>query len=56
MRGPPQVGSRRIHADARCEGWAVNNEIVQRLWREEGVRVPIRRRRERGGTSTGPRR
>jgi hypothetical protein len=29
-----------------------NHKKVQRLWREEGLRVPQRRRRKRIGTST----
>jgi putative transposase len=37
------------------EGWAVNRKKVQRLWREEGLRVPPKRRkRQRLGTSTTP--
>jgi len=30
------------------------NTKIQRLWRDEGLRVPHRRRRERHGTSTAP--
>jgi len=32
---------------ARCvdEGWAVNRKKIQRLWREEGLRVPQRKRK-----------
>jgi putative transposase len=37
---------------ARGEGWHVNHKRIQRLWREEGLRVPQRRRRKRHGTST----
>ena len=32
--------------------WAVNHKKVQRLWREEGLRVPVKRRRKRVGSST----
>jgi len=32
----------------------VNHKKIQRLWREEGLRVPRRRRRNRTGTSTTP--
>jgi putative transposase len=32
----------------------VNHKKIQRLWREEGLRVPQRRRRKRLGTSTAP--
>jgi len=49
----PRWGYRRAHADARGEGWCVNHKKTQRLWREEGLRVPQRRRRKRRGTSTG---
>ena len=50
----PRRGFRNAHADARGEGWAVNHNKIQRLWREEGLRVPQRRRRKRLGTSTSP--
>ena len=30
----------------------VNHKKIQRLWRDEGLRVPQRRRRKRLGTST----
>jgi transposase len=46
-------GSRRYH-DARGEGWIVNHKKLQRVWREEGLRVPIRARRKRVGSSTAP--
>ena len=32
----------------------VNHKKIQRLWREEGLRVPQRRRRKRHGSSTVP--
>ena len=32
----------------------MNHKKIQRLWREEGLRVPQRRRRKRLGTSTAP--
>ena len=32
----------------------MNHKKIQRLWREEGLRVPQRRRRKRHGTSTTP--
>jgi transposase InsO family protein len=34
--------------------WIVNHKKVQRLWRQEGLRVPERRRRKRRGGSTAP--
>jgi putative transposase len=51
----PRWGYRRAHAQLREEGWEVNRKRVQRLWREEGLRVPVRRRkRQRLGDSTVP--
>jgi putative transposase len=40
--------------DARAEAWQVNHKKVQRLWRDEGLRVPQPRRRKRLGASTAP--
>ena len=48
----PRWGFRRACHCARGEGWTVNHKRVQRLWCEEGLRVPQRRRRKRLGTST----
>jgi putative transposase len=45
---------RPAYHDARAEGWMVNHKKLQRLWREEGLRVPVRRRRKRLGSSTAP--
>ena len=54
-RERPRWGYRRAHADLLAEGWLVNRKRVQRLWREEGLRVPRRRRkRRRLGASTVP--
>jgi putative transposase len=54
-RAHPRWGYRRAHAQLCCQGWRVNRKAVQRLWREEGLRVPVRRRkRQRLGTSTTP--
>ena len=50
----PRRGFRPAYHDARGEGWVVNHKKIQRLWREEGLRVPQRRRRKRHGTSTAP--
>jgi putative transposase len=39
----------------RDEGWSLNRKRTQRIWREEGLRVPQRRRkRQRLGESTVP--
>ena len=50
----PRRGFRNAYHDARDEGWHVNQKKIQRLWREEGLRVPQKRRRKRLGTSTTP--
>ena len=50
----PRRGFRPAYHDARAEGWNVNHKKIQRLWREEGLRVPHRRRRKHTGTSTAP--
>ena len=48
----PRWGYRRAHAVLQRRGWRVNRKKVQRLWREEGLRVPPRRRkRQRLGDS-----
>jgi putative transposase len=48
-RRHPRYGYRRIHALLRREGWACNRKRVQRLWREEGLRLPAKARRRRRG-------
>ena len=50
----PRRGFGNAYADARGEGWATNHNKIQRLWREEALRVPQRRCRKRTGTSTAP--
>lgn len=51
----PRWGYRRAHSHLLELGWSVNRKRVQRLWREEGLRVPPRRRkRQRLGQSTVP--
>lgn len=48
-------GYRRAHAVLVREGHRVNRKKIQRLWREEGLRVPQKRRkRQRLGDSTTP--
>ena len=54
-RAHPRWGYRRAWATLREEGWTVNRKRVQRLWREEGLRVPAKRRkRQRLGHSAVP--
>jgi putative transposase len=50
----PRRGFRPAYHDARAEGWKVNHKKIQWLWREEGLRVPQRRRRKRHGAPTAP--
>jgi len=51
----PRWGFRRAHATLRLEGWKVNHKRVQRLWRDEGLRVPQQSpKRRRLGQSTVP--
>lgn len=46
-RRHPRYGYRRVWALLRREGWPVNRKRVQRLWREEGLRVPQQQRKRR---------
>jgi putative transposase len=48
-RRHPRYGYRRIHALLRREGWACNRKRVQRLWRDEGLRLPPKPKRRRRG-------
>ena len=53
----PRWGWRRAAKQARREGWVVNDKRIQRLWREEGLKVPYRKRKKphRGiGAAVGP--
>ena len=43
----PRYGYRRITALLRAEGWQVNRKRVQRLWRQEGLKVPQKQRKRR---------
>jgi putative transposase len=54
-RRRPRWGYRQAHQHLIEQGWSVNRKRVQRLWREEGLRVPQKRRkRQRRGESTVP--
>ena len=39
-RRKPRWGYRRAHGHLRSNGHVVNRKRVQRLWREEGLRLP----------------
>ncbi len=48
-------GYRKAWAVLRDEGWDANRKKIQRLWQEEGLKVPHRKRkRQRLGASTCP--
>ncbi len=44
-RRRPRWGWRRAATAARRTGWVVNNKRIHRLWREEGLRVPYRKKK-----------
>ena len=46
-RQHPRYGYRRITALLRQEGWPVNRKRVQRLWREQGLKVPQKQSKRR---------
>jgi hypothetical protein len=50
--GHARRGFRPAYHDAHSEGRNVNHNKIQRLWREEGLRVPQRQHRTCRGTST----
>ena len=51
----PRWGYRQAHTHLRQQGWEINRKRVQRVWREEGLRVAQRtRKRRRLGDSTAP--
>ena len=43
----PRWGWRRAANHLRRNGWNINDKRVRRLWREEGLRVPQKRRKKR---------
>src|SRR5436190_24119436 len=51
-RRHPRYGYRRIHVLLARDGWACNRKRVQRLWRDEGLHVPVRRRRKKKAPRT----
>jgi len=44
---PPLGSSWSTAKDARPAGWPVNDKRVRRLWRDEGLKVPYKRRKKR---------
>ena len=54
-RQRPRWGYRRAHRLLLDDGWQLNIKRTRRVWREEGLRVPRKRRkRQRLGESTVP--
>jgi len=43
----PRWGWRRSANAARTAGWQVNDKRIRRPWRDEGLRVPVKRREKR---------
>ena len=42
-----RYGYRRITALLRADGWCVNHKRVERIWRQEGLKVPSRQPKRR---------
>ena len=47
VRRRPRWGYRRVAWQLRQEGWRVSDTRVYRLWRREGLKVPVKRRKKR---------
>ena len=45
----PRAGSRKAYVKLRGEGLVINHKKVERLWQENGLTVPVRRRQRRRG-------
>ena len=55
VRAHPRRGYRMIWGMLRLEGWHVNCKRVERLWRQEGLKVPGKQRKKRrlGSSASG---
>jgi len=42
-----RYGYRRITALLHWDGWVVNHKRVERIWRQEGLKVPQKQRKRR---------
>ena len=42
-----RYGYRRITALLHVEGWVINHKRVERIWREEGLRVPQKQKKRK---------
>jgi putative transposase len=43
-----RYGYRRSASVLRAEGWWVNHKRVERIWRQEGLKVPAKQLKRRG--------
>ncbi|MGB7564653.1 MAG: DDE-type integrase/transposase/recombinase [Prochlorococcaceae cyanobacterium] len=48
-------GRRLVYRRLRLDGWSVNHNRVQRIWREEGLQRPLPHRRKRSRPTDGSR-
>jgi putative transposase len=51
-RRHPRYGYRRMHVLLVRDGWHLNRKRVQRVWRDEGLHVPRRKRRPKKAPRT----
>jgi transposase InsO family protein len=42
-----RYGYRRITALLQCDGWRVNHKRVERIWRDEGLKMPTKQPKRR---------
>ena len=49
-----RYGYHRITAMLRADGWGVNHKRVERIWSQEGLKVPASRSGEGCGSTTVP--
>jgi putative transposase len=47
VRVHPRYGYRRVWALLRDQGWRINRKRVYRLWRQNGLKVPVKRHKKR---------
>lgn len=53
VRKRPRFGYRQVTRLLRLEGYRVNNKRVYRIWRQEGLKVPRKRRKRRSIGTAG---
>ena len=51
VREQPRWGYRRVHGQLRRQSWSVNHKRILRLWRQEGLKVPSKKRKRRASGS-----